>query len=257
MKPFIFGSLSALLVLTAIAPAVQAQSGQRDPGGNNRPGMPGETDQGVPGVTDQRTPGDPDQGGTNQSVPSQTSPSYPNQSVPNQRPVTPGSGSGTPYYQDNDPSTPDPVDRGVLDQPVIPNTPSQTVPGATPTTPGTTNQQRTPGSTSQSEFPAPEVIPGTRSAYLNPLGSTSLFRPTAFNLVNLARNGYLESAGIPSGGNLASSYREGEIEAEDLIQAAISVNRLPADYANDSGYRYAVDRQLWGLLNHINDGGSD
>jgi len=220
MKPFIFSSLSALLVLTLVIPAraqtpgrneVDApnpgasESNQNSPGGgsnrpgmnrpnsaseNNRPGMAGETDQGVPGVTNQSTPGDPDRGGTN----GQGTPAFPNQSVP-------GDSRSTPH---NQPGSRIPEANPNMEQ-GVPGRMNQT----TPTTPygsGTTNPGRT---TVPNQTPS-STNPSSSGALTPPSQGTipraTNYQPTPFQLVNLARNGYLQSAGIPQGSNLVTSY---------------------------------------------------
>jgi hypothetical protein len=72
---------------------------------------------------------------------------------------------------------------------------------------------------------------------------------TPFNLVFLAYQGFLESEDIPTAGGLISQYRTGRITAEDLVQAAINMNRLPSDAINDNRYIRAVDNQLSSLAN--------
>lgn len=68
-----------------------------------------------------------------------------------------------------------------------------------------------------------------------------------FNLVHLARQGYFENQGVPAYAGLDSSVRQGSINAEDLVQAAIDQNRLSADTINDSTYLNHVNQQLRGL----------
>lgn len=72
---------------------------------------------------------------------------------------------------------------------------------------------------------------------------------TPFNLVFLAYQGFLESEDIPMAGGLISWYRTGRIQAEDLVQAAINMNRLSPDAINDSRYIRAVENQLSSLAN--------
>jgi hypothetical protein len=72
---------------------------------------------------------------------------------------------------------------------------------------------------------------------------------TPFNLVFLAYQGFLESEDIPMAGGLVSWYRSGRITAEDLVQAAINMNRLSPEAINDNRYIRAVDNQLSSLAN--------
>lgn len=69
-------------------------------------------------------------------------------------------------------------------------------------------------------------------------------QPNPFDLVNLARNGYFQEQGIPSHGNLTFAVGFGRITAEQVVQAAIAENRLPADRLTDSRYLQAVEAQL-------------
>ncbi len=67
---------------------------------------------------------------------------------------------------------------------------------------------------------------------------------SAVDLVQLARNGYLQEQGIPQFNQLAFAYRSGELSAEDVINAAITANRLSRDVADDPGYLETVDHFL-------------
>lgn len=80
-------------------------------------------------------------------------------------------------------------------------------------------------------------------------GSTYLSRTNPFELVYLSYFGQFEAQGIPGYENLISDYRSGEIEAEDLVQAAIDQNRLPADTLENDRYVNFVQYQLRRLEN--------
>jgi hypothetical protein len=67
---------------------------------------------------------------------------------------------------------------------------------------------------------------------------------TPFNLVFLAFQGFFSSEGIPSSQNLGDSYRDGKIEPEALVKAAIKMNRLPAASLEDRDYLDRVKSQL-------------
>lgn len=77
-----------------------------------------------------------------------------------------------------------------------------------------------------------------------PVAQARTFELTPFNLVNLARNGYLMDHGIPRFNLLSSRYRQGSISARDLVQAAINDNRLSSEVLQDQRYIQAVDNFL-------------
>lgn len=70
-----------------------------------------------------------------------------------------------------------------------------------------------------------------------------------FRLVDLARNGYFESYGIPSHAALVSAVQTGRVTAEDLVESAVMDQRLTADKLDDRRYLRSVDRFLEYLLN--------
>jgi hypothetical protein len=74
---------------------------------------------------------------------------------------------------------------------------------------------------------------------------------TASQVVTLARRGYFEEQGISSYATFVEDYRVGEIDADDIIQAAIQTGRLSSAAANDEGYKFAIERQVR-LLMHDN-----
>lgn len=73
---------------------------------------------------------------------------------------------------------------------------------------------------------------------------------TPFNLVFLAYQGFFEQEGIAMAEGLLRGYQAGRITAEDLVQAAVNMNRLPEDASNDQRYLQAVDYQLRKLIDH-------
>jgi len=83
-----------------------------------------------------------------------------------------------------------------------------------------------------------------------PVAQARTFELTPFNLVNLARNGYLADHGIPRFNLLSSMYRQGRISARDLIQAAIDDNRVSSEVLEDQGYIRAVNNFLNDLDSH-------
>jgi hypothetical protein len=67
---------------------------------------------------------------------------------------------------------------------------------------------------------------------------------TPFNLVFLAFQGFFVSEGIPSDQTLGEAYRDGKVEPESLVKAAIKMNRLPANAIQDKDYLDKVKSQL-------------
>ncbi len=56
--------------------------------------------------------------------------------------------------------------------------------------------------------------------------------------------GYFQAQGIPQHLALMSSYQMKRVTARDLVQAAITANRLDPAFLNDQEYLNAVDQQL-------------
>jgi hypothetical protein len=67
---------------------------------------------------------------------------------------------------------------------------------------------------------------------------------TPFNLVFLAFQGFFASEGIPSSQGLQDAYRNGTVNPQTLVKAAISMNRLPASSIDDKTYLDKVKSQL-------------
>lgn len=61
-----------------------------------------------------------------------------------------------------------------------------------------------------------------------------------FNLVNAAYQGRLSNQGIPSNSAFLFAVRANRIKAEDLVNAAISSNRLSQQALNDNSYLNSV-----------------
>lgn len=72
---------------------------------------------------------------------------------------------------------------------------------------------------------------------------------SAVDLVQLARNGYLQEQGIPQFNQLSSDYNSGEVCAEDVVEAAIADDRLSPEVLTDTGYLATVDH----CLDHLDD----
>jgi hypothetical protein len=68
-----------------------------------------------------------------------------------------------------------------------------------------------------------------------------------FHLVQGAYQGQFNSQGISGFNSLVNGYEHSQIEAEDLVEAAIAQGRLSQDTLQDSGYLNAVSLQLQGL----------
>lgn len=74
-----------------------------------------------------------------------------------------------------------------------------------------------------------------------------------FNLVHRAYSGHFSDNGIPGFNRLKTAYRSGQLDAEDLMQAAIEQGRLSPDRLEDRGYVNAVAFQL----RQLEQGGSN
>jgi hypothetical protein len=88
----------------------------------------------------------------------------------------------------------------------------------------------------------PETSPTSLNPYVANQSSTNQLSP--FNLAYLAYQGYLKAEGIPSTGGLVDALVSGTITAQDVMQAAVKANRLPAQTLNDRSYRFALEGQL-------------
>jgi len=70
-----------------------------------------------------------------------------------------------------------------------------------------------------------------------------------FNLVQAAYQGQFSEQGISGFSRLVNGYNRSQIEAKDLVEAAIAKGRLSPDTLEDSSYLSAVSLQLQGLSN--------
>lgn len=68
-----------------------------------------------------------------------------------------------------------------------------------------------------------------------------------FNLVYQAYQGNLKLQGIPSGSTLIFQHQRGNINAKDLVKAAVNAKKLPDQMLQDESYLSAVDVQLKSL----------
>ncbi len=78
-------------------------------------------------------------------------------------------------------------------------------------------------------------------------------QPTAkqlspFELAFLAYQGNLKPQGIPSYGALLDAIAFRSVTAQQVMQAAVRANELPAQTLTDRGYRFALQSQLDGLI---------
>ena len=67
---------------------------------------------------------------------------------------------------------------------------------------------------------------------------------TPFNLAYLAHQGYLKDQGIPDSLALMSGFKDGNITALQIVQAAVDSNRLPVAFLNNGSYIAALKNQL-------------
>lgn len=73
-------------------------------------------------------------------------------------------------------------------------------------------------------------------------------RTPPITLVHLARQGYLQNQGIPSGSDLVQAIATGTITPEALIQAGIQNNLVPSTALNDTGYINIVQVEFQDIL---------
>lgn len=70
---------------------------------------------------------------------------------------------------------------------------------------------------------------------------------SAFNLVSQAFRGQFSDQGIPSYDTFLSAYRTGQIDAQDVVRAAVASEWLSPQAVNDPAYQSAVAAQLSSL----------
>lgn len=66
----------------------------------------------------------------------------------------------------------------------------------------------------------------------------------AFNLASLAKNGYLQAQGIPSGLQLSRQIATGQITGADIVKAAVQAKQASPDALNDQAYIRAIEYNL-------------
>ncbi|MEM9274508.1 MAG: hypothetical protein AAGA80_16305 [Cyanobacteria bacterium P01_F01_bin.143] len=84
-------------------------------------------------------------------------------------------------------------------------------------------------------------------AAANHNNSNNINKITPFHLVSGAYQGRFTNQGIPSFNSFLHAIRHNKIEAEDLVNSAVSAGRLPKDTLNDSQYLSSVDTLLENL----------
>lgn len=92
-----------------------------------------------------------------------------------------------------------------------------------------------------------QVITTAINSYMSPSNVTAFHVIQPFNLVYLAYQGNFKSQGIPSGSSLIVQHQRGNLNAEDLVKAAINANKLSNQFLQDPSYLSAVDVQLSSL----------
>ncbi|MBD1869676.1 hypothetical protein H6F95_20715 [Cyanobacteria bacterium FACHB-471] len=99
----------------------------------------------------------------------------------------------------------------------------------------------------------PAANEGNQNTYAATGNFVSQYEPTPFEIVSLARQGYLQNQGIPSYATLTDNYRTRDTTPEDIVQAAVDAGRLPASRVDDAAYTYGVLTQLRGLDRNFRD----
>jgi|GEM_PF-2009128 len=74
------------------------------------------------------------------------------------------------------------------------------------------------------------------------------YDPGAFTLVSLAYRGRYEEYGIPGYLNFLESYRSGEVEPEDIIEAGVMTGELSPMALEDDSFITAVEMQVESLM---------
>lgn len=81
-------------------------------------------------------------------------------------------------------------------------------------------------------------------AIASPFSANATSQTTPFNLANLARTGYFQEQGIPSHSALRKAIASGQVNAENLIKAAVEENRISPETLNDEDYINSVEMKL-------------
>ena len=222
MNRFLLGTIStAVLLTTGFISGAKAQMGQQT--------VPSQQ----PGTVDQLGQDQPSQqpGQLGQPTPYEQ-PGTVDQYDQNQPSQQPGQlGQPTPYEQ------PGTVDQFGQDQPY--QQPGQLDQQTPYQQPGQLDQQTPYQQPGQVQQPTPYQTPLSYQSDI-----TSMYQPTPFELINLARWGYFEEQGIESYIPFLSNYRVGETDAMDIVQAGVADGRLAASVLEDEGYIFAVEQLM-------------
>ena len=81
----------------------------------------------------------------------------------------------------------------------------------------------------------------------NVVASRNIVEITPFNLVSGGFQGRFTNQGIPGGALFITKIKTRRIKAEDLVEAAISANRLSEDTLQDKAYLHNVEDLLESL----------
>ncbi len=92
---------------------------------------------------------------------------------------------------------------------------------------------------------SPAAVADEMAATSETANSTHHIEP--FNLVHGAYQGQFSNQGIPSSQRFINAYDRSQIEAKELVEAAVAKGRLPQDALQDEGYLNAVSFHLEGL----------
>lgn len=93
--------------------------------------------------------------------------------------------------------------------------------------------------------PMTQVVASEKSATIvAPKTASDTTIITAFNLSNLASNGYLQEQGIPSGSQLSFAIATGQITAQEIVEAAVRAKRVSSDVLTDQTYTRAIEYNL-------------
>jgi hypothetical protein len=81
-------------------------------------------------------------------------------------------------------------------------------------------------------------------AIASPLSANATSQTTPSNLAYLARNGYFQEQNIPSHSALSTAITRGQVNAENLIEAAVEENKVTPETLNDEDYIDSVETKL-------------
>ncbi|NEO26100.1 MAG: hypothetical protein F6K03_04190 [Kamptonema sp. SIO4C4] len=106
--------------------------------------------------------------------------------------------------------------------------------------------------TTKPEPPTKQQVAKAYGAYPRPYYSRARLpeelKISPFHLVNRAYRGGYKESGIPSYGVFITAYRQGKLDAKDLIRAGVIQGRLTTADLYNPAYISAVESQLDGLI---------